>query len=291
MTDKDDDESSDEDEEELTDDERRKRRRMRELKEKAEKILGKGSRKVDKGFEDAFGGHENAGKYLRRHQFKYGAEPKDKVPETKSSSVGGELWTEPSRWVPPKPAEDYPRKDAAEDLHILEKQNIEHDRREQQSNSEDQDDLRKAGALVQDDLETKDSNSTEHIATVEIETPLNTVHDITSRITSRFEDTGYRHVSTEVEPDAEEMARIETQARQDYAPTAEQVLEFIETVRDPLKVDQLLTPEDSISPLELSEQHERIRRKAIGEILEETQQELLQDFELCPEHVDVEEDV
>lgn len=289
MTDKDDEERSDEeDDEELTEEERWKRRWLRKAAEKALSKLS--SKKVDAGFEDAYSGQENAHKYYRHHNFKQGAEPRDRVPEVKPTSVSGEPWTEPSRWIPPKPAEEYPRKDVKKDLLILEKQNIENERREQ-SNGANKDDIRKAEAHIND--KRKDYSSEDDIATVEVESPLDTAHDVTSRIASKLEDKGYEHVSTEIEePDAEELARIEAEARQDYAPaTPEQKLEFIEVMHDPVKVDQLLQPEeDSISTLELSEQHEKLRKKAIGQTLEEQQLELLQDFELTPENVPIEEE-
>lgn len=302
----DEDEDEDENEEGLSDEERRKRRFKKEVKEKVEKSLGKGGggRVVDDGFMDAFRS-DSANKFIRRHNFHYGAEPaKDRVPETKPSAVtGGEAWTEPSSYVPPtKPVEQkQPEKSLWAYLQAEEKQNIEHADRREQPNGENQIDVRSKEAHISD--KRKDYSSEDDIATVEVEAPLKTAHEVTSRIASKLEDEGYEHVATEIEtPDAaeEDLARIEAQAKDEYAPaTWEQKMEFINLLHDPEKVDALLWPsdmkreaaeEDTISPLELNEQHEKIRKKAIGGILDQQRQELMEDFELTPSNLPVEEE-
>jgi len=93
-----DDEDDEEDDEELTDEERRKRRLKRLLEKLAEKDF-KNGRKVDKGFEGAFGGQEGAHKYYRHHNFTFTAEPKIPIPESKPTVVSGPR-SEPQRWYP-----------------------------------------------------------------------------------------------------------------------------------------------------------------------------------------------
>ncbi len=87
-----------EDDEELTDEERRKRRLKRLLEKLAEKDF-KNGRKVDKGFEGAFGGQEGAHKYYRHHNFTFTAEPKIPIPESKPTAVSGPR-SESQRWYP-----------------------------------------------------------------------------------------------------------------------------------------------------------------------------------------------
>ncbi len=97
----DEEEYDDEDDEELTEEERKKRRRLRELKEKARRLLEKSSHgKIPEGFMGAYSGQENAHKYYKHHDFKFTAEPKDKPPEIRPSAVSGDNWKEPQRWYP-----------------------------------------------------------------------------------------------------------------------------------------------------------------------------------------------
>ncbi len=101
MTDEEEYDDEEEDDEELTEEERKKRRRLRELKEKAKKLLEKSSHgKIPEGFMDAFGGQENAHKYYKHHDFKFTAEPKTPIPEVRPSAVSGDNWKEPQRWYP-----------------------------------------------------------------------------------------------------------------------------------------------------------------------------------------------
>ncbi|MBI2185453.1 MAG: hypothetical protein HYU39_10920 [Thaumarchaeota archaeon] len=96
------------------------------------------------------------------------------------------------------------------------------------------------------------------------------------------------------------------------------LLEFLAVVDDPDKVDEILresvetkssyeqiesefkTAEEiiaerdaldaNVDPIEVSLQHEQLRRKAIEELLEEYRFELLDDFELTPENAPIIED-
>ncbi len=111
MTDEEEYDDEEEDDEELTDEERKKRRRLRELKEQAKKFLEKSSHgKIPEGFMGAYSGQENAHKYYRHHDFKFTAEPKDKVPEVKPGAVSGERYTEPQRWYPHSQPTENPTK-------------------------------------------------------------------------------------------------------------------------------------------------------------------------------------
>ncbi|MGH9921365.1 MAG: hypothetical protein ACRD38_01290 [Nitrososphaerales archaeon] len=92
------DEDDDEDDEELTDEQRKKRRLKRLLEKLAEKDF-KNGRKVDDGFQGAFGGQENAHKYYRHHNFTYTAEPTISIPEVKPTAVSGPR-AEQQRWYP-----------------------------------------------------------------------------------------------------------------------------------------------------------------------------------------------
>jgi len=93
-----DEDEEDEDDEELSDEERRKRRWLRLMKERAEKDF-KNGRKVDKGFEGAFGGQEGAHKYYRHHNFTFTGEGKIPIPEVRPTAVSGPR-SEPQRWYP-----------------------------------------------------------------------------------------------------------------------------------------------------------------------------------------------
>jgi len=264
----------DDDDEKLSDEEGRnrwKRQWLKRVAEKATKKLEKG-RKVDKGFEAAFASGENTHKFIRRHEFKYAAEPKDKVPESKPPGKPGEYFTEPSKWMPPKHTEEYPaRKDRTETLQIPEKPIDEHGRREaeraERTDGKDKDDFREADALLKDDLaleteKEKDDYPAELVTTLDIETPASSAQDVTSRIVSGMEKAGYGHVSTETNiPDYT------------FEPS------FLE---DELEKAESAAREDSISPLELSDINETLRQHEIENVLEEQRQEMMQDFEIQP---------
>lgn len=255
----------DEGDEDFSDEERRnrwKKQWLRRVAEKATKKFEKG-RRVDAGFQDAFGGQENAHKYYRHHDFKFVKERGDeiKVPESKSPGKPAMGFTEPSKWIPPKHTEEYPaRKHATETLQIPEKPIDNHGRREaERTDGEGKDDIHKAQALVVD--KGKDYSSDERIAAVEFEAPRSSVPDVASHITSRMKDAGYERVSPP------------TVAEYTFEPAfAEDDLEKMESA----------AREDSISPLELSDIHEGLRRKEIENVLETQRQEMLEGFEIQP---------
>ncbi len=120
----------------------------------------------------------------------------------------------------------------------------------------------------------------------------------------RIDETAPKH-STPIEStyEAQERERIS------------RIIEFVEAVHDPEKVDEILREsvetkssyeqikqingelkiaeeilaerealDSLVDPTEVSENHEQLRRIAIEELLEEYKQELLDDFELTPEN-------
>ncbi len=254
-------EEEDDHDENLTDVERLKKEWLRRMTQRAAKRFSKG-RKVDKGFEGAFASGENAHKFIRRHEFKFAAEPRDRVPESKPTSVSGEPWTEPTRHEPPKPyVTESKRDDEAEQrLEMMGKfykilndpalvdrllrgeplsteKTIENDERRGQT-GQDQ------AAIQEEKLEYNQKD----IAAEVIATP-RTASDLSSAITSGLEKEGYEKVSEIIEPIGEE---------------------------------------DSLSELELGGIHEQLRRMEIEERTEQYGQESLESHEIESPRIEVE---